>query len=135
VVEYRPPANQPTRSGRYPLRLLTLKRHYSINSSYGGLPVMLKAEPDPVAEINPADAATRRIGDRDQVWIHNDLGRMRCVALLSDKAPAGTVVVPFGRWRTDPAAGGANSLTSDALGDLGNGPTFCDNLVEVEAAS
>ena len=23
-------------------------------------------------------------------------------------------------------------LTSDALGDLANGPTFCDNLVEVE---
>ena len=25
--------------GPYRLRLLTLKRHYSINSSYGGLPV------------------------------------------------------------------------------------------------
>ena len=32
-------------SSRYPLRLLTLKRHYSINSSYGNLPVMLNAEP------------------------------------------------------------------------------------------
>jgi hypothetical protein len=27
----------------------------------------------------------------------------------------------------------ANTLTSDRLGDLGNGPTFCDTLVEVAA--
>ena len=35
---------------------------------------------------------------------------------------------------TRPDGGGANSLTSDALGDLANGPTFCDNLVEVALA-
>ena len=43
---------------------------------------------------------------------------------------AGTVAVPFGRWRAEDG-GGANSLTSDRLGDLAHGPTFCDNLVEV----
>ncbi len=138
VAEYRPPANQPTPTGTYPLRLLTLKRHYSINSSYGNLPVMLRAEPDARAEIHPLDAASRGIGNGDAISVVNDLGRMLCHATVSDKVPQGTITVPFGRWRADAEAsvdgartGGANTLTDDTLGDLANGPTFCDTLVEV----
>ena len=41
---------------------------------------------------------------------------------------------PLRTMGSDPIGGGANSLTSDLLGDLANGPTFCDNLVEVELA-
>ena len=133
VVEYVPPANRPGADPRR-LRLLTLKRHYSINSSYGTLPVLLGAEPDAVVELNPNDAAARHIADGDAVRIHNDLGSIRACAEVTDRTPAGTVGVPFGRWMEDPASGGVNSLTSDALGDLANGPTFCDNLVDVELA-
>ncbi len=131
VAEYRPPAQSPTTSGRYPLRLLTLKRHYSINSSYGGLPVMLQAEPHQIGQLNPSDAEARAIVDGDRIRIHNDLGSVVCTASVTDKVPIGTIAVPFGRWGTDPQSGGANALTSDRLGDLANGPTFCDNLVEV----
>lgn len=131
VAEYRPPKSSPSESAPYPLRLLTLKRHYSINSSYGGLPVMLQAEPHPIGQLNPSDAASRLIADGDPIRIHNDLGSVQCSASVTDKVPPGTVAVPFGRWGTDPESGGANSLTSDLLGDLANGPTFCDNLVEV----
>ncbi len=132
VAEYRPPARQPTTTGAYPLRLLTLKRHYSINSSYGSLPVMLAAEPRGAAEIHPIDAAARGIADGSEISVFNDLGRIRLVASITERVPAGTIAVPFGRWGADPESGGANSLTSDSLGDLANGPTFCDNLVEVE---
>ncbi len=131
VAEYRPPANRPTESSRHPLRLLTLKRHYSINSSYGQLPVMLNAEPAQVCELHPDDASARDVSDGDVVDVYNDLGRIRCTAKVTDAVPPGTVGVPFGRWRSE-GSGGANSLTSDLLGDLGHGPTFCDNLVEVE---
>ncbi|MEO5837497.1 MAG: molybdopterin-dependent oxidoreductase [Acidimicrobiales bacterium] len=132
VAEYRPPANTPSAAGGYRLRLLTLKRHYSINSSYGSLPVLLNAEPETKAEIHPHDAAARDIADGDRICVYNDLGRIRCTASVTDKVPEGTVAVPFGRWRGDPETAGANSLTNDSLGDLANGPTFCDNLVEVE---
>jgi anaerobic selenocysteine-containing dehydrogenase len=132
VAEYRPPANRPTTSSRHPLRLLTLKRHYSINSSYGNLPVMLNAEPAQICELHPDDAVARDIGYGDMVDVYNDLGRIRCSAKVTDSVPLGTVAVPFGRWRSDQTGGGANSLTSDLLGDLAHGPTFCDNLVEVE---
>ena len=131
VAEYRPPAHTPNGPASYPLRLLTLKRHYSINSSYGGLPVMLQAEPQAIGQLNPSDAASRQIADGDPIRIHNDLGSVQCAASVTDKVPPGTIAVPFGRWGTDPESGGANSLTSDLLGDLANGPTFCDNLVEV----
>ena len=134
VAEYRPPARTPNAVSRYPLRLLTLKRHYSINSSYGNLPVMLNAEPIATAEIHPDDAAARAIGEGTEVSVYNDLGRIRLTASVTDNVPRGTIAIPFGRWGTDPESGGANSLTSDSLGDLANGPTFCDNLVEVEPA-
>jgi hypothetical protein len=42
------------------------------------------------------------------------------------------VAVPFGHWLQSGAS--ANALTSDRLGDIGNGPTFCDALVEVAPA-
>jgi anaerobic selenocysteine-containing dehydrogenase len=94
--------------------------------------VMLRAEPQAIGELHPTDAEARGIADGDAIRIHNDIGSVRCVASVTDKVPEGTVAVPFGRWASDPESGGANSLTSDRLGDLANGPTFCDNLVEVE---
>jgi anaerobic selenocysteine-containing dehydrogenase len=112
-----------------------LKRHYSINSSYAHLPVLLNAEPEQLCEVHPDDAIARRVADGDSVDVFNDLGRVRCTAKVTDAVPRGTVAVPFGRCRSDHAGGGANSLTSDLLGDLANGPTFCDNLVEVELAT
>jgi anaerobic selenocysteine-containing dehydrogenase len=54
-------------------------------------------------------------------------------AHLTDRLRPGTVAAPFGPWMR--AGGSVNSLTSDRLGDLGNGPTFCDTLVEVAASS
>ena len=135
VVEYHPPRAKPADDGTYPLRLLTLKRHYSINSSYGHLPVMEHAEPIATVEIHPDDAAARDIAQGMPVAVFNELGRIELTAEISENVPPGTVGVPFGRWVSDPARGGANALTSDDLGDVANGPTFCDNLVEVERRS
>jgi anaerobic selenocysteine-containing dehydrogenase len=132
VVTYVPPAHRPGGGDRYPLRLLTLKRHYSINTSYGGLPVMLNAEPEAIVEIHPDDAAHRDLAAGDEVRIFNDLGSIRAHVELTDRTPPGTVGVPFGRWGNDHESGGVNALTSDELGDIAHGPTFCDNLVEVE---
>jgi anaerobic selenocysteine-containing dehydrogenase len=133
---YRPPAESPAtdpeRAARYPLQLLTLKRPHSINSSYGGLPVLLGAEPEARVEMSPADAAARGLTDGDPVAVVNDRGRFEGRLLATGNVLPGTVVVPFGRWLE--GGRGANVLTSDRIGDLGHGPTFCDALVE-DAAS
>jgi anaerobic selenocysteine-containing dehydrogenase len=130
---YVPPAESPETAPelarRFPLRLLTLKRHFSINSSYAALPVLQGAEPNPIIEVHPTDAAERGIDDGASVRVWNDRGTMVARVRVTDDVPQGTVAVPFGRWLRDGA--GANALTSDRLGDIGNGPTFCDVLVEV----
>ncbi|HEU5192880.1 MAG TPA: molybdopterin-dependent oxidoreductase [Methylomirabilota bacterium] len=135
VPLYVPPAESPetnpTVAGRYPLRLLTLKRHYSINSSYGALPVLIRAEPEPQLELHVDDARARGIAEGQTVRVWNDRGSVSYRAHLTDKLRPGTVAAPFGPWMRGGAS--VNSLTSDRLGDLGNGPTFCDTLVEVEA--
>ncbi len=123
------PESQPDLAMRYPLRLLTLKRPHSINSSYGDLPVLRGAEPELLIEIHPTDAAHRGVVDGDRVAAGNDRGRVEGRARLTDAVTPGVVAVPFGRWLD--GGQGANALTSDRLGDIGGGPTFCDVLVEV----
>ena len=125
------PETRPDLAARFPLRLLTLKRHHSINSSYGGLPVLLRAEPEPCMEIHPEDAAARGITDGEPVRVWNDRGTVIYRARLTDRLLPGVVAAPFGNWTRGGAS--ANALTSDRLGDIGNGPTFCDTLVEVAA--
>ncbi|MGI9598158.1 MAG: molybdopterin dinucleotide binding domain-containing protein, partial [Acidimicrobiales bacterium] len=126
------PESRPDLAARYPLRLLTLKRPHSINSSYGDLPVLRGAEPELRVEIHPDDAACRDIEDGQAVNAFNDRGRVAGSALITDRVPAGMIVVPFGRWLD--GGRGANALTGDELGDISGGPTFCDVLVEVEPA-
>ncbi|MFT6764348.1 MAG: anaerobic selenocysteine-containing dehydrogenase, partial [Candidatus Aldehydirespiratoraceae bacterium] len=133
VAPAESPVSQPELARRYPLRLLTLKRSRSINSSYGDLPVLRGFEPDLRIEIHPADAAFRGVADGDPIAAHNDRGRVTGLATITDKVSPGVVVVPFGRWLDGDQ--GANALTSDRIGDLGGGPTFCDVLVEVSAHS
>jgi anaerobic selenocysteine-containing dehydrogenase len=130
---YVPPASDPRSrpgpAGRAPLRLLTLKRHHSINTSYGGLPVLLRAEPELRLEIHPTDAAARGVAEGAPVRVWNDRGTLNCAASVTERVMAGTVALPFGPWQRGGAS--VNALTSDRFSDLGHGPTFCDNLVEV----
>ncbi len=125
------PESRPDLAERYPLRLLTLKRPHSINSSYGDLPVLRGAEPHLAIELHPDDARARGIADGERIAAFNDRGRVEGRAAVTDAVQPGVVVVPFGRWLD--GGQGANALTSDRLGDLGGGPTFCDALVEVES--
>jgi anaerobic selenocysteine-containing dehydrogenase len=125
------PESRPDLAARFPLRLLTLKRHHSINSSYGGLPVLLRAEPEPFLEVHRDDATARGISDGDRVRVWNDRGMVMYRARVTDRVVPGMVAAPFGNWTRDGAS--VNALTSDRLGDIGNGPTFCDTLVEIEA--
>jgi anaerobic selenocysteine-containing dehydrogenase len=136
IPVYVPPAESPESAPelakRFPLRLLTLKRHFSINSSYAALPVLRGAEPEPFIEVHPDDAAGRGLGDGATARLWNDRGDLTARVRITDDVPRGTVAAPFGRWLRD--GSGANALTSDRLGDIGNGPLFCDALVEVEVA-
>jgi anaerobic selenocysteine-containing dehydrogenase len=69
------------------------------------------------------------------VEVFNDRGRFLARASVSDRARPG-VPVAWGVWWHKLTQGGrnVNAVTSQALTDLGRGPTFYDCLVELRPA-
>jgi|GEM_PF-3670823 anaerobic selenocysteine-containing dehydrogenase len=78
------------------------------------------------------DDAAPRNRDGATVRVSDDRGGVAHQALVTDRVMRGTLVAPFGHWQHDGAS--ANALTSDTLGDIGSGPTFCEALVDVAPA-
>jgi anaerobic selenocysteine-containing dehydrogenase len=87
---------------------------------------------EPAIEINPEDAASRGLVDGTMVEVFNDRGRFLARASVSDRARPG-VVVAWGIWwhKLSPGGRNINAVTSQALTDLGRGPTYYDCLVEL----
>jgi anaerobic selenocysteine-containing dehydrogenase len=69
------------------------------------------------------------------VRVFNDRGSLLATARVSDRARVSVVVAPSVWWRKlAPGGENANAVTSQALTDMGRGPTFYDCLVEVRPA-
>jgi anaerobic selenocysteine-containing dehydrogenase len=79
-----------------------------------------------------ADAAARGISDGDSVRVESPRGAARLTARITN-ATRPRVVVIEGLWwhRFSPGRLGVNVLTSDRVADLGGGPAFHSNLVQV----
>ncbi len=118
---------------RYPLQLLTPKHHTRfLNSSYSALPKHGPAEGAPFVELDPADAATRRLVDGDKARVWNDRATVELPVRVSDRLRPGVVAIPFGWWGTQHADGRtANALTNDTLTEWGGGVAYSDTLVQV----
>ncbi|WP_420452030.1 molybdopterin-containing oxidoreductase family protein [Ilumatobacter sp.] len=119
--------------GRYPLQLLTPKRHVRfLNSSYPQLPKHGPPKGGPYVELHTDDAVFRGLHPGDVARVVNDRGSVEVEVRTSDHLRPGVVAIPFGWWSADHRDGSvANSLTSDALVDAGGGVAFGDTLVEV----
>ncbi|HZH89726.1 MAG TPA: molybdopterin oxidoreductase family protein [Pyrinomonadaceae bacterium] len=138
VPEYIPPresrASAPELARRFPLALITPAAHAFLNSSFANLPKHLRQEKRPFVEINPEDAAARRISDGDRVRVSNERGSCELTAIVTTRARAGVVVSPSVWWnKLSPGNTNVNQLTSQALSDMGGGATFYDALVEIES--
>jgi len=123
----------PGSSPRYPLAMISPPARNFLNSSFVNVASLQALEARPVLEIHPQDAAARAIADGDVVRVFNDRGSLRCHAQVCERARVG-VVNALGIWWHKLCLGGRNMnhLTSQALTDLGAGPTFYDCLVQVE---
>lgn len=120
----------PALAARFPLTLLSPPAHHFLNTTF--VNVLHRFEGEPSIEINPHDAAVRRIGEGDQVEAWNDRGAFRIRAVITERVRPGVVVAPSIWWRTLSTDGrNVNWTTSQALTDMGEGATFYDNLVEV----
>ncbi len=128
------PNHEPVgRSAAYPLAMISPPARNFLNSTFVNVASLQKQEGRPLLEIHPQDAAARGIADGTVVRVFNDRGSYVCHAELSERARPGVVNGLGVWWRKLGLAGtNVNQLTSQALTDMGQGPTFYDCLVEVE---
>ena len=79
------------------------------------------------------NAEQRNINDGDMVKVFNDRGSYEGVLRLTDDVNPGIIVSTLGYWRQH-NEGTVNSISSAEFANMGNAPTFSDNLVEVTKA-
>lgn len=123
-------------SAAYPLAMISPPARNFLNSTFVNVASLQKQEGRPLLEIHPQDATARGIGDGSVVRVFNDRGSYLCHAEISHRARPG-VVNGLGLWWRKLGLGGTNvnQLTSQALTDIGQAPTFYDCLVQVERSA
>ncbi len=128
---YEFPEMVPELAARYPLTLISSPRHQFLNSTFVNID-SLRRNAEPEVMVHPVDAERRGISAGARVVVRNDRGHFSGVVRISDAVREGVVWAPS-IWWTKLAADGANAndTTSQRETDLGHGPVFYDNLVEV----
>ncbi|MEU4514172.1 molybdopterin oxidoreductase family protein [Nonomuraea wenchangensis] len=116
----------------YRLTLVTPASHTFLNTTFGNNAELRRRAKDPVVLVNPADAAARGLVDGRRVRVHNDGGEFLADVEISDRVAPGVVASPKGHWpKLSPGGSNANAVVAERDGDMGKGPGFHDNLVEV----
>jgi anaerobic selenocysteine-containing dehydrogenase len=128
------PESVPALAARYPLTLISSPRHQFLNSTFVNVE-SLRRNAEPEVRVHPSDAARRGIADGMRVVVENDRGHFTGTALVGDGVREGVVWAPSIWWlRLTADHANANATTSQRETDMGHGPVFYDNLVEVSPA-
>ena len=135
---YTPPyesvERDPELVARFPLTLISSPRHQFLNSTFVNID-SLRRDAQPEVMIHPVDAAAREIHHDLPVVVGNDRGRFVARARVSDEVRQGVVWAPSIWWnKLAPDGANANQTTSQRETDMGHGPVFYDNQVEVRVA-
>jgi anaerobic selenocysteine-containing dehydrogenase len=94
-----------------------------------------RAAREPECLLHPADAERRAIAPGMRVVVYTDRGAFTAVARVEDTIREGVAWAPSIWWGKLAADGAnANHTTSQRETDMGHGPVFYDNLVEVGIA-
>ena len=129
------PENVPALAAKYPITLISSPAHQFLNSSFVNIGPLQRAAREPEVSLHPADAERRGITEGMQVVVENDRGHFRAVARMREGIREGVAWAP-GVWWAKLSKDGknVNATTSQRLTDMGGGPVFYDNLVEIRAA-
>jgi anaerobic selenocysteine-containing dehydrogenase len=128
------PERVPELAEKYPLTLVSSPRHEFLNTTFVNI-ASLRKDAVPEVVLHTVDAAARGIGDGAPVVVFNDRGAFSAVARVGDTVRTGVAWAPSIWWGKLTADGhNANETTSQRITDMGNGPVFYDNLVEVALA-
>jgi anaerobic selenocysteine-containing dehydrogenase len=91
---------------------------------------------EPECLLHPDDATTRGIVDGARVVVRNDRGAFEARARVAPEIRPGVAWAPSIWWsKYAPDGRAVNDTTSQRETDMGHGPVFYDNLVEVELAT
>jgi anaerobic selenocysteine-containing dehydrogenase len=127
------PEAVPALAAKYPLTLISSPRHEFLNSTFVNI-ASLRRNAEPEVLLHPDDAALRGIAEGTPVVVFNDRGAFSAVARVGDGVRPGVAWAPSIWWGKLTSDGhNANETTSQRLTDMGGGPVFYDNLVEVAA--
>jgi len=119
-------------AARYPLQCIVPPNRFFLNSSFSQSELLRRRQGTPTVMLSPADAADRAIRDGDRVRVESPRGAAAFTARVTDATRAGVVVIEGVWWhRFHPGGQGVNTLTDDRETDMGRGPAFHSNLVEV----
>ena len=120
---------------RFPLTLISSPAHTFLNTTFVNLTSLRRQTKEPEVLLHPADAERRAIGVGAMVTVRNDRGAFLARARVEPSIREGVVWAPSIWWGKLAADGAnANQTTSQLETDLGHGPVFYDNQVEVEMA-
>jgi anaerobic selenocysteine-containing dehydrogenase len=129
---YESPERAPALAARYPLVLISSPAHQFLNSTFVNVDALRRGAREPECLLHPRDAARRGIAAGMRVTVHNDRGAFGAVARVDDAIREGVVWAPSIWWGKLAADGAnANQTTSQRETDLGHGPVFYDNRVDV----
>lgn len=132
---YEFPEEVPALAERYPLTLISSPAHQFLNSTFVNVDSLRRAAGEPECLLHPVDAERRGIAVGARVVVHNDRGAFTAVARVEESIRPGVVWAPSIWWGKFAADGAnANQTTSQRETDMGHGPVFYDNLVEVGLA-
>ena len=130
------PISRPDLARRFPLAMISPPARNFLNSTFVNVTSLRDTEGEPTLEIHPDDAAARGIAEGMRVRVFNARGSFELRARVTDRARPGCVVALSIWWKKLARDHrNANEVTSQALTDIGRGPTFYDCLVEVEKSA
>jgi anaerobic selenocysteine-containing dehydrogenase len=135
TAPYEFPENTPELARRFPLTLISSPAHQFLNTTFVNVESLRRAARGPECLLHPSDAERRGIAPGMRVVVYNDRGAFTAVARVEDTIREGVAWAPSIWWGKLAADGAnANHTTSQRETDMGHGPVFYDNLVEVGIA-
>ena len=135
IAPYESVERDPELVRRYPLTLISSPAHTFLNTTFGNVTSLRRQAREPEVLLHPADAERRGIAAGVMVTVHNDRGAFLAKARVEASIREGVAWAPsiwWGKLASDGA--NANQTTSQRETDLGHGPVFYDNQVDVNLA-
>jgi len=114
---YLPPIEAPITPERrkYPLTFIQGHSRFRTHSSFANVQSLLDLNPEPLVEINPIDAKSRKISNNDFVTVYNDRAETTLKARLTESVPSGVINITEGWWIDQFKEGSVNHLTHDVI--------------------